>query len=199
MTVILLTGATGFVGQGLLHFFTHKRFEGTIHLTIRDKKGDSAEKRFTKIKQDFPLLKMELCTIPIVELKDKIIPDINCIINCAAAIDFHLEIRYALHQNVDGLKSLMEFANKNKSVVKFIHVSTAYVSDPSSPIIKEEFINLDIINPDAEMIYQQVKSGQLTFEEINKKHFFPNTYCATKCIAEKIIEQEINSQCKVDL
>ena len=198
MTNILLTGSTGFVGQGLLHFFTHKKFDGTMHLAIRDKKGDSAIKRFEKIKRDFPLLKMELCVIPIVDLHDKIIPEINCIINCAAAIDFNLEIRDALHQNVDGLKSLIQFANKNANVNKFIHVSTTYVSDSSSPIIREEFVNLDIINPNAEIIYQQVKSGQLTFEEIVKKHFFPNTYCATKCIAEKIIEQEIVSQTKVD-
>ena len=195
---ILLTGSTGFVGQGLLHFFTHKKFDGITHLVIRDKKGDSAIKRFEKIKLDFPLLKFELCTIPIIELHDKIIPDINCIINCAAAIEFHLDIRDALHQNVDGLKSLIQFANKNANVNKFIHVSTAYVSDPSSPTIREEFVNLDIINPNAEIIYQQVKQGQLTFEEINQKHFFPNTYCATKCIAEKIIEQEIVSQTKVD-
>lgn len=198
MTNILLTGGTGFVGQGLLHFFTHKRFEGTIHLTIRDKRGNSAVQRFNKIKQDFPLLKFELCTIPIVELTDKMIPDIHCIINCAAAIDFHLEIRDALHQNVDGLKSLMEFSAKNETVTKFIHVSTAYVSDPASQLIKEEFVNLDRIHPDAEFIYQEVKSGQLTFDDIVKKHFFPNTYTATKCIAEKIIELEMKKQTKVD-
>ena len=198
MTNILLTGATGFVGHGLLHFFTHKEFKGTIHLAIRDKRGESATNRFTKIQSAFPSLNLALCTTPIVEIRDKTIPNIQCIINCAAAIDFHLEIRDALYQNVEGLKSLMEFAEKNESVTKFIHISTAYVSDPSSPIIKEDFVDLDHINPDAEIIYQQIKSGQLTFEEIVKKHFFPNTYTATKCIAEKIIELEMKKHTKVD-
>lgn len=195
---ILLTGSTGFVGQGLLHYFRYKKFKGCIHLTIRDKKGETAIQRFNKIKNTFPDLSLELCTTPIVELQTKQMDDIQCIINVAAAIDFNLEIRDALGQNVDGLKSLITFANRNENVKKFIHISTAYVSDPSIPLIKEEFVNLDKINPDAEAIYQQVKSGELTFEQINKLHFFPNTYCATKCIAEKIVELEIQRQNRID-
>ena len=195
---LLLTGSTGFVGQGLLHYLKYKNFSGTIHLTIRDKKGETAIQRFSKIQTDFPELSLKLCTIAIVDLCNHSIPDIDCIINVAAAIDFNLEIRDALYQNVDGVKSLIQFANRNENVTKFIHISTAYVSDPNQQLIKEEFVNLDKINPDAETIYQQVKSGELSFEQINQLHFFPNTYCATKCIAEKIIEIEIGKQSRVD-
>ncbi len=157
---ILLTGATGFVGQGLLHYLKHKSFSGTITLTIRDKKGETAGQRFSKIQSDFPELRLLLCSIPIVDIGKNTIPNIDCIINVAAAIDFNLEIRDALYQNVDGLKSLIQFANNNTNVSKFIHISTAYVSDPNQPIIKEEFVNLDKINRDAEVIYQQIRTGE---------------------------------------
>jgi len=198
MTNIYLTGSTGFVGQGLLHYLTHTKFNGKIHLAIREKRGETAIERFEKIKLKFSALNLEICPIPIVELHKHKIPDITCIINCAAAIDFNLDIRDALHQNVDGLKSLIAFSNNNQSVTKFIHISTAYVSSSLTSLIPEEFINLDVIHKDVNIIYEQIQSGKLTFEDLKKKHYFPNTYCATKCIAEKIIELEIEKQHKVD-
>lgn len=39
----------------------------------------------------------------------------------------------------------------------------------------------------------EIKNNSITFEYIQKKHYFPNTYTFTKCLAEKFIQKEITN------
>ena len=112
-TKILLTGGTGFLGTGLLHYFDYKSFEGSIYLLIRDKKDKTALSRFNEIKKQFHNLKLSLVTVSLLDI-DSFVLDVDCIINCAASIEFTLPLEDALKQNVDGLKNLIEFAKKNE-------------------------------------------------------------------------------------
>jgi len=194
-TKILLTGGTGLLGTGLLHYFDYKSFEGSIYLLIRDKKDKSALSRFDEIKRQFHNLKLFLVTVSLLDI-DSFVLDVDCIINCAASIEFTLPLEDALKQNVDGLKNLIEFAKKNE-VKKFIHVSTAYVSNCCEELIKEEFVDLSVIDADIDRLYEDIKNKILTFDKIVKKRFFPNTYCFTKCLAEKFVEKEINNNSKI--
>jgi 1-acyl-sn-glycerol-3-phosphate acyltransferase len=187
---IFLTGSTGFVGNGILHYLEYKLYQGTIYLLIRDKKEFLAIDRFNKIKSEFKKLNLEIVKCGLDEIQHlKLNYKIDYIINCAASIEFDLELKEAICQNVDGLRNLIEFGKKNV-IKKFIHISTAYVSDPSEELIKEEFINLDKLG-DITKLYEQIKSNNITFDEIKKKKFFPNTYTFTKCLAEKFIQKEI--------
>jgi thioester reductase-like protein len=63
MKNVLVTGGTGFLGTGLLHYFDYKSFEGSIYLLIRDKKDKSALSRFNEIKKQFHKLKLFLVTV----------------------------------------------------------------------------------------------------------------------------------------
>ena len=191
---ILLTGGTGFLGTGFLHYLNYHNDKNTYYLLIRDKKNMTALNRFNKIKTNFPGLHLELLNISLYEIGSHTLA-IDYIINCAASIDFNLLLTVAIQQNVDGLKQLIQFSKKN-NVPKFIHISTAYVSDCRDERIEEKFIDLHMFG-DVNMFYDNIKQNKITFDEITQQKFFPNTYTFTKCLAEKMIEYEINNNTNI--
>ena len=191
---ILLTGSTGFLGTGFLHYLNYYNDKNTYYLLIRDKKNLTALNRFNKIKNNFPELHLELLNISLYEIGSHTLA-IDCIINCAASIDFNLPLTDAIQQNVDGLKQLIQFSKKN-NVPKFIHISTAYISDCRDELIEETFIDLSMFG-DVNMFYDSIKQNKITFDEITQQKFFPNTYTFTKCLAEKMIECEINNNTNI--
>jgi 1-acyl-sn-glycerol-3-phosphate acyltransferase/nucleoside-diphosphate-sugar epimerase len=145
----------------------------------------------------FPTLKLELFYEDMSKIQDFETNEsikIETIINCAAAIDFNLSIQEALEQNVSNMRNIIAFAKKNK-VKNFIHISTAYVNDPYNNDIKNEFINLKLITDDRKIdqVYDDIKESKLSFKEIQKVQYFPNTYTFTKCLAELFIKKEIHS------
>lgn len=199
---ILLTGSTGFLGNGLLYLISNsdnidKYRDTVIYLIIRSKKNEPACKRLEQLRKLFPTLLLELfhddlSTIGYYEPEESI--KIETIINCAAAIDFNLSIQEALEQNVSNMRNLITFSKKNK-VKKFIHISTAYVNDAYNRDIKNEFVDLKLITEkcDIDQIYFNIKNSKISFEQIQQIQYFPNTYTFTKCLAEHFIKKEIHS------
>ena len=199
---ILLTGSTGFLGNGLLYLISSADYidtyrETVFYLIIRSKKSESAHTRLEQMRSLFPTLKLELFYEDMSKIQDfeknKSIK-IETIINCAAAIEFNLSIQEALEQNVSNVRNIIAFAKKNK-VKNFIHISTAYVNDPYNNDIKNEFINMKLITDDRniDQVYEDIKEAKLSFKEIQKVQYFPNTYTFTKCLAELFIKKEIHS------
>lgn len=197
---ILLTGSTGFLGNGLLYLISSADYidtyrETVFYLIIRSKKSESAHTRLEQTRSLFPTLRLELFYEDMSKIQDfETDKPIETIINCAAAIDFNLPIQEALEQNVSNMRNLITFAKKNK-VKNFIHISTAYVNDPYNNDIKNEFINLKLITDDRniDQVYEDIKESKLSFKEIQKVQYFPNTYTFTKCLAELFIKKEIHS------
>lgn len=195
---ILLTGSTGFLGNGLLYLISSSDYidtyrETVFYLVIRSKKSESAHARLEQMRSLFPTLHLELFYEDMSKIQDfETDKSIETIINCAAAIDFNLPIEKALEQNVSNMRNLIEFAKKNR-VKKFIHISTAYVNDPYNNDIKTDFINLKLVTDDhnIDQIYQDIKESKLSFKEIQNRQYFPNTYTFTKCLAELFIQKEI--------
>lgn len=195
---ILLTGSTGFLGNGLLYLISSADYidtyrETVFYLIIRSKKSESAHTRLEQMRSLFPTLKLELFYEDMSKIQDfETDKPIETIINCAAAIDFNLPIQEALEQNVSNMRNIIAFAKKNK-VKNFIHISTAYVNDTYNNDIKNEFINLNLITNDCtiDQVYHDIKESKLSFKEIQKVQYFPNTYTFTKCLAELFIQREI--------
>lgn len=195
---ILLTGSTGFLGNGLLYLISSADYidtyrETVFYLIIRSKKSESAHTRLEQMRSLFPTLKLELFYEDMSKIQDfETDKPIETIINCAAAIDFNLPIQEALEQNVSNVRNIIAFAKKNK-VKNFIHISTAYVNDPYNNDIKNEFINMKLITDDRniDQVYHDIKESKLSFKEIQKVQYFPNTYTFTKCLAELFIQREI--------
>ena len=170
---ILLTGSTGFLGNGLLYLMSSSYYidtyrETVFYLVIRSKKSESAHTRLEQMRSLFPTLHLELFYEDMSKIQDfQTDKPIETIINCAAAIDFNLPIEEALEQNVSNTRNLIEFAKKNR-VKKFIHISTAYVNDPYTNDIKTDFINLKLVINDRniDQLYQDIKESKISFTEI---------------------------------
>lgn len=187
---LFITGSTGFVGTGLLHLLQLKKYTGLIYLLIREKNDKTALERFNLIQKEFPVLQLRLIERDILKIATLSL-HVDSIINCAASIDFCLEIQEAIIQNVDGLLELIKFAKRN-NIKNFIHISTAYVAEHGK-LAKEKFINLKVLGNINEL-YSNIKTQKITFSEILTKKFFPNTYCFSKCLAEKYIEKEMKNK-----
>ena len=185
---LFITGSTGFLGSGLLHLLDENNYQHPIYLLIRKKKLSALE-RFKEIQNNFPLLKLHLVESEMLELS-KLTLHVDYIINCAASIEFNLELQEAMIQNVDGLLQLVEFA-KNNNIKNFIHISTAYVSPPEENA-EEKFVKIKNLE-NIDSLYLNIKSNKITFTDITKQTYFPNTYCFTKWIAEKFIEKEVKN------
>jgi len=184
---ILLFGSTGFLGTNLLYLFNEKKYSNNIFLLIRDKRGKTSKERFNELKKNFSNLNLVLIDKNLLEVSELKL-SVDIVINCAASVDFDLKLKDAVEQNVDSVIEILKYV-KNNNIKNFIHVSTAYVSDPGK-VIKEKFVNMKILG-EPEDLYKEIKNNKITFKEIITKKYFPNTYCFTKCLSEKLIENEI--------
>jgi len=190
---LLITGSTGFLGNGLLHFLEHKKYNEKIYLTIRNKNNKKAIDRFDELKQTFSSLHLILIEHDLLKISELSLY-VEHIIHCAASIHFCLELQQAIIQNVDNVIELIKFA-KNNFIKNFVHISTAYVCEHGR-IAKKKFTNLKVLG-DMKQLYSNIKLNDITFTEILTKKFFPNTYCFTKCLAEKMIELEIKNKSNI--
>jgi nucleoside-diphosphate-sugar epimerase len=183
----LITGSTGFLGTNLLYLLNDNNYNKNIYLLIRDKRGKTSKERFEDLKNNFLNLKLFLIENNILEIS-KLKLNVDIVINCAASVVFDLELKNAVEQNVDSVIEILKYV-KNNNIKKVIHISTAYVSEAGKNI-KEKFVNMKILG-NIKKLYNEIKKDKITFEEIITKKWYPNTYCFTKCLAEKIIEKEI--------
>ena len=184
---LLITGSTGFLGNNFLHILQKNEYSHSIYLLIRDKKNQNAMERFLEMKNVFHKLNLHLIDIDLLQICSLDLK-VDFIIHCAASISFDLDLQEAVKQNVDNVIEIIKFANRNK-IPNIIHVSTAFVCEHGRPV-KESFVSFKFLGNPIEL-YEKIKSGETTFSKIINKKFFPNTYCFTKCLAEKIIENEI--------
>jgi len=182
---LFITGSTGFLGLGLLYFLDDMHYKNNIYVLIR-KKYKSAKERFEELKQKFSKINLFLVEHDIRELYNLQLK-VDIVINCIASVKFDLDLKDAVEQNVDTVIYLLKYVKKN-NIQKVIHISTAYVSQPGR-LIKENFVSLKLLGNT--QIYKKIKNDEITFDEIITRQWFPNTYCFTKCLAEKIIQREM--------
>ncbi|WP_461201112.1 SDR family oxidoreductase [Anoxybacillus sp. TBDG-1] len=122
---ILVTGATGFLGQNLVKTLVRKGY--TTYLIVRD------EEKTRQIFQDemphIRILKGDV-RLPFLGLsqneRQTIKNKIDIIYHCAALVKFDEDLREQIFQtNIDGTKHTLQLA-KELNIPRFFHVSTAY-------------------------------------------------------------------------
>jgi len=186
---LLITGSTGFLGKNVLYVLNELKYSKDIYLLIRDKRGKTSKQRFEELRLIFLNINLYLIETDILHLRKLTLP-VDIMINCAASVDFDLKLKDAVEQNVDTVIEVLKYVKQN-NIKRVIHVSTAYVSAPGKKI-KEKFVNMHILG-NINKLYTKIKNNEITFDEIITLKWFPNTYCFTKCLAEKMIEQEIKN------
>lgn len=153
-SVILLTGATGFLGAQIVQRILDKT-EHSIITLVRANDNETALRRLKRTWWDFPELLRAIgtrvkvfsgdVTKPQLGLDDttysELLKRINYIIHTAADMRLDGPLNELRRTNVIGTANVLELAqkaNKDHGLVRFSHVSTAYVAGGRKGEVPEE-------------------------------------------------------------
>ncbi|XP_071876915.1 fatty acyl-CoA reductase 1-like [Bombus fervidus] len=208
---ILVTGATGFVGIGLLEKLMRvcPRI-AAICILIRPKTNETIEQRFKKIMDDpiydgikakNPSLFSRVypvkgdVSLPNLGLSQEnrnlLLEKINIVFHAAATVRFNEPLHVAVNVNTSGTARVVELWNELKHPVSFVHVSTAYSNANLQEI--EEKVYTTSLSP-SEVIDMCDKFDKTSINLLEKRILktYPNTYTFSKNLAEQIVA----SKCK---
>jgi nucleoside-diphosphate-sugar epimerase len=161
--MILLTGATGFLGMEVLVRLL-ERSEHEVLCLVRAPDSDAAEARLDdvlgKLYADPSPYRDRVHALPgdLTAGVDAPDTEIDIVCHCAASIAFDLPLDEAREINVDGTRTVLDLAHA-VGARRFVHVSTAYVAGTHAGEFTEDMLGSD----------------------------FRNTYEQTKCEAERIV------------
>ncbi|XP_043603767.1 putative fatty acyl-CoA reductase CG5065 [Bombus pyrosoma] len=208
---ILVTGATGFVGVGLLEKLmrVYPRI-AAIFILIRSKTNETIEQRFKKLIDD-PIYDNIKAKHPSVlskvypvkgdvslphlgisrEDRNLLLEKVNIVFHVAATVRFNEPLHVAVNVNTNGTARVVELWNELKHPISFVHVSTAFSNANLYEI--EEKVYTTSLKP-SEVVYMCDKFDKTSINQIEKKILktYPNTYTFSKNLAEQIVA----SKCK---
>ncbi|XP_050598487.1 putative fatty acyl-CoA reductase CG5065 isoform X1 [Bombus affinis] len=208
---ILLTGATGFVGKGLLEKLLRMCPRITaIFILLRPKTDETIEQRFKKLIDDpiFDDIKAKHpsalsrvypmkgdVSLPDLGLsredRNLLLEKVNIVFHAAATVRFNEPLHVAVNVNTKGTARVIDLWNELKHPISFVHVSTAF-SNANLHEIGEKIYTTSL--KPSEVIDMCDKFDKTSINEIEKKILktFPNTYTFSKNLAEQIVA----SKCK---
>lgn len=161
MRHVLLTGATGFLGQATLERLLADFPDTTISVLIRPRGSTTAETRCKSLlrKPVFKLWKQRVGDetaertfaerVRVVEGDvtsgpPQLPDDIDTIIHCASTVSFDPPIDEAFQTNVQGVVHLYEAAAACPSKPHVVHVSTAYVAGARKGVVPEAKLDHEV-------------------------------------------------------
>jgi len=205
--VVLLTGATGFVGKVVLDELLRRREALGIEkvlLLVRAADAEQADARLRAevlrsrafaaqpagFEKHVEALAGEI-TQPDLGLEAdalvRVRTEATHVIHCAASIEFSLPLAEAAKVNVDGALSALGVARSARRIASFTSVSTAYVTPhptarpgPAARV-HEALVPLPA---DAETLHRAIAAGEVDEDALLRSTRHPNTYTLTKCLAE---------------
>ena len=177
---VFLTGATGYIGSGLLQTWLEKtdaaivvlargkrgaspraRVEAALAALIPDADARRFEKRLEVIEGDVSFERFGLGPQEYCELASRV----THIIHCAAAARFDLELDDARKTNVGGTRSVLDFARACGGLRRIDYIGTAYVAGRRAGVIRED--------------------------ELDEGQEHGNTYERSKMEAEKLVRESM--------
>jgi thioester reductase-like protein len=184
---ILVTGATGFLGQQIIGVLLDKFPKARLVVLVRKKRGQSVPERLHSIidQVSTPENREEyLARIDVFPFDD--ISDERCglspedyqavttgltrIIHSAATVRFDHPLDFARRVNVGGTRNVLDLAEeatRNGSLKSFTYIGTAFVAG--------------------------MRDGLVRDDELDVGQYFRNTYEKTKCEAEKLVRSRMDT------
>jgi alcohol-forming fatty acyl-CoA reductase len=157
---VLLTGATGFLGQGVLERLLSGRPDSRISVLVRPRRSQSAQFRIERLLRKpvfagwvdevgdagvadalahrITVLEGDLGAVP------PLPPDLDVVIHSASSVSFDLAIDEAFEVNVGGPVSLYEAIAASGSDPHVVHVSTCYVNGLVKGLVEERRLAHDV-------------------------------------------------------
>ncbi|MGH3998097.1 MAG: SDR family oxidoreductase, partial [Pseudonocardiaceae bacterium] len=155
---VLLTGATGFLGQAMLERLLASYPDTKVSVLIRPRAGRSAADRLTALlrknvfrslgeclgKGELARVVRERVTVIEGDLGSVILPtDLDVVIHGASTVSFDPPIDEAFGTNVAGVATLYE-ALAAGGAPHVVHVSTAYVAGTRKGLVAEAALDHDV-------------------------------------------------------
>lgn len=173
--LILLTGATGFLGTRLVSELLLRHPRARLALLIRSHRGQTAEQRAASIVPPSEQGRVEVhsgdvmapnCGLDMATWQ-RLSAETTRVIHCAATVRFDHTLEQARRINVEGTQLMLDFAEGMRSLRSFAYVGTAYVAGERVGLIREDALD----------------AGQR----------FRNTYEQTKAEAEALVRSRMGS------
>ena len=173
--LILVTGATGFLGMHLVRELLERNPSLSLALLIRDRPGQSGQQRAESFipaalrarvqvfSGDVSLPNLGLNTAASQQLN----AEVTRVIHSAATVRFDHTLDEARKINVEGTRHILDFAAASRNLRSFAYVGTAYVAGERKGLILES----------------ELAVGQ----------GYRNTYEQTKSEAEALVRSRLNS------
>jgi thioester reductase-like protein len=173
--LILVTGATGFLGVQLVHELLGSQPTATLALLIRDRAGQSGQQRADLIVPAALRSRVRVYSgdvgLPDCGLDpatyERLSAEVTRVIHSAATVRFDHSLAEARRINVEGTRRILDFAAGARQLRSLAYVGTAYVAGNRSGLVRES----------------ELAVGQT----------YRNTYEQTKAEAEALVQSRLGA------
>ena len=173
--LILLTGATGFLGVQLVRELLERQPKATLALLIRDRAGQSGRQRADSIVPAPERSRVQVYSGDVsrpncgldASAWERLQAETTRVIHSAATVRFDHTLDEARRINVEGTRRILDFAAGAPRLRSLAYVGTAYVAGERVGLVRED--------------------------ELNVGQSFRNTYEQTKSEAEALVRSRLGS------
>jgi len=211
--VVLLTGATGFVGKVVLETLLRRREELGIERVLALVRAQDPEHADARLRVDVfsspcfralaPGWEKRVEALPgdvsqpalglTPEACGRVAAEVTQLIHCAASVEFTLPLAEAFAVNTEGALHALDVAQACVRLTSYVGVSTAYVTPHPAPrggAVAAVGEQLAPLHRDPEQLYAALRARPFSAREeraLLESSGHPNTYTLTKCLAEQLV------------
>ncbi len=173
--LILVTGATGFVGVQLVRELLAQQPQAKLGLLIRDRAGQSGRQRADSFIPPEDRSRVEVFSGDVsqsacglaAETYGRLLAETTRVVHSAATVRFNHSLDEARRINVEGTRHVLDFVAGARRLRSFAYVGTAYVAGERSDLVRED----------------ELAAGQT----------YRNSYEQTKAEAESLVRSRLGS------
>jgi thioester reductase-like protein len=144
--LVLVTGATGFLGMQLVHELLENRPNAALALLIRDRAGQSGQQRADSFIPPADRSRVTVFSGDVsqpgcgldAETYRRLQAETTRVVHSAATVRFDHSIDEARRINVEGTRNILNFAAGSRQLRSFAYVGTAYVAGERSNLVRED-------------------------------------------------------------
>ena len=143
--LILVTGATGFLGAQLVRELLHRQPHAHLALLIRDRPGQLGSERAHAIvpAPHRPRVQVHSGDVGLPQCGmagsayETLSAQVTRVVHCAATVRFDHTLEEARQINVEGTRRVLDFASGARQLRSFAYVGTAYVAGERTGLVRE--------------------------------------------------------------
>lgn len=161
--LILVTGATGFLGMQLVHELLDRHPHATLALLIRDRATQSGQQRANLFVPPALRSRVRVYSGDVGEPNcgldsatyQRLTDETTRVIHSAATVRFDHSLEEARRINVEGTRRVLDFAAGVRNLRSFAYVGTAYVAGERADLVRESEL---VVGQNFRNTYEQTKS-----------------------------------------